>query len=363
VQTAPAISTDLPIYTEAGGIVTASESATVASRIVAPVDAVLVRTGDRVRRGQTLLTLDARELTARADHATAALAAATEAARAAGSRSDAATAHATLAASTHARVKALHERRSATAQEMDQAEAALHAARAQADSARADFSAATRAREAATADVEAARVGRSYAVLTAPFDGVVAERLADPGSLAAPGVALLVVEATGPARLDVRVDESRAAGLKAGGTADVRLDTDSTSGWQSTTIVEIGRADPATHTVLVTLQLPASVSVRSGSFGRARFTRAIRRTMTLPSSSLIRRAGLTFVFAVQDAKEARLRPVSVGAIEGDVAEILAGLSEGDLVVVSPPAALTDGSAIRVAAAAADPAAGGAASHD
>ena len=53
--------TDLPMVFEAGGVVRARSSAVIASRIMAPINAVLVRPGDRVRRGAPLVTLDARE--------------------------------------------------------------------------------------------------------------------------------------------------------------------------------------------------------------------------------------------------------------------------------------------------------------
>jgi RND family efflux transporter MFP subunit len=191
-------------------------------------------------------------------------------------------------------------------------------------------------------------VARSYSLLTAPFDWVVAERLVDPGSLAAPGAPLLVVEASGPPRLEVRVDESRAVTLAPGAAALVRLDSDSSPAWLPATAVEIARADPSSHSVLVKLQLPATVDARSGSFGRARFSGAGRRTLTVPSSSLVRRAGLTFVDTVQDSKEARLRPVNSGAVDGERSEILAGVAEGDLVVVDPPPELMDGSPVRIA---------------
>jgi multidrug efflux pump subunit AcrA (membrane-fusion protein) len=48
------------------------------------------------------------------------------------------------------------------------------------------------------------------------------------------------------------------------------------------------------------------------------------------------------VFAIDDGGQARLQPVSPGAVQNDRVEILAGLSEGTLVVATPPASLRDG---------------------
>jgi multidrug efflux pump subunit AcrA (membrane-fusion protein) len=328
---------------EAGGIVQAGTTAHITSRVIAPILAVHVHVGDHVTRGQTLVTLDAREVAANAARASAALTSATEAARAADARTVTAEATRRLAEATHGRIRGLFDKRSATPQELDQSVAAFGAAEAQVATARAESAAAIAARDSAHAAADAAAVARSYAVLTAPFDGVVASRLADPGSLAAPGTLLLVVEESGPNRLEVRLDESRAARTTVGEKADVRLDADRAASWLPATVVEIGRADSASHSMLIKLQLPSGATARTGSFGRARFRGEPHRTLVVPSTSVIRRSGLTFVFAVDAGNQVRLRPVVAGTVDGDRTEILAGVSAGDAVVVSPPATLTDGS--------------------
>lgn len=203
-------SVDLLSRIEAGGIVQAGATAHVTSRVVAPIQAVHVRAGDTVRRGQALVTLDSREVAANVTRAAAAWTAATESSRAAESRMAAAESALRLASATHARIRALHDKRSATAQELDQAVAALDAAEAQIQSARSESAASLAARDAARAAADAASVAQSYTTLTAPFDGVIADRMADPGSLATPGLPLVVVEASGRPRLEVRLDDSRA---------------------------------------------------------------------------------------------------------------------------------------------------------
>jgi HlyD family secretion protein len=65
---------------------------------------------------------------------------------------------------------------------------------------------------------------------------------------------------------------------------------------------------------------------------------------------------VTSVFTSEGDK-ARLRLVQLGMTSGDVVEIVSGLTEGERVVDSPKAELSDGRALRVSGAAA-PAAGG-----
>jgi multidrug efflux pump subunit AcrA (membrane-fusion protein) len=345
VSTSEVAVMDLPTRIEAGGIVRSGATAQITSQVIAPIQAVHVRAGDRVKQGQPLVTLDAREVTAGAERARAASVAAVEAARAAESRMAAAEAALRLAVATHGRIKGLYDKRSATPQELDQATAALDAADAQVKTARAESASAVAAQEAARAASDAATVTRSYAVLAAPFEGIVADRLADPGSLAAPGSPLLVIEQSGTPRLEVRLDDSSAARIAVGQRADVHLDTSDSPDWIATRVVEVGRAEPASHSVLVKLELPARTSVRTGSFGRARFATGARRTLVVPSASVIRRAGLTFVFTIDADAQAHLRPVVIGAVESDRTEVLSGVAGGDAVVLDPPPTLTDGARV------------------
>jgi hypothetical protein len=107
----------------------------------------------------------------------------------------------------------------------------------------------------------------------------------------------------------------------------------------------MGRVDSASHSFLVKIDLPSAPGARTGLFGRGRFTSGSRRVLTVPRGSLVTRGQLTFVYAVTADGLARLRAVVTGGAGGDRVEIVAGLADGDAVVVSPPPALADGSRI------------------
>ena len=330
---------------EAGGVVRARSTAVIASRIMAPVVDVHVRAGDRVKRGAKLVTLDGREITANRARAAAALRSAVEASRAADAEVRAAEASAAMAKATHERIRALHDKRSATTQELDQAVTARDAAEAQVAGARARAAAAAGAREAAQSAMDAASVAASYAVLTAPFDGLVTERSVDPGSMANPGTPLLIVEDASAFRLEVRLDEARAAQVSTGQAAEVHLGDDAGSeGPLAARVSEVGRVDSA-HGFLVKLDLPGEASLRSGIYGRARFSGPAREALTVPAGATVRRGQLTFVFAVDGEDRARLQPVSTGRAGGDRVEILAGVRDGARVVVDPPPSLSDGARV------------------
>jgi RND family efflux transporter MFP subunit len=335
---------ELPQPFESGGVVRARLTATIASRVMAPIAVVHVRPGDRVRRGAPLVTLDARESTANNARAGASLKSAAEATRSAEADSHAAEAQLRLARATYARINALHEKRSATAQELDQAVAALAAAEAQVASAQARAASAMAARDAAQAARDAATVGVSYSVLSAPFDGVVIERNADPGSMAAPGLPLLTLEDPTVFRLEVQVDEARAGTIRVGQDVQYRLDTHGER-WTAARVSEIGRVDPSSHSFLVKVDVPGAGATRSGSFGRVLFPGTSRRTTAVPLGAVVRRGQLAIVFTVDAEGRARLRPISTGTTANELVEVLAGLNPNDTVVVSPPPGLVDGTRV------------------
>ncbi len=338
VTVARVTTAELPQTFEAGGVIQASTTATLTARILAPVREVRVAPGDRVRAGETLVVLDADALVSQARGATAAASASGQTAVAAAAEQRASEASLALARASYDRIASLNARRSATAQELDNATAALRAAEARAAAAAAATQAAGAQADSARSAGEAAGTTAGFALVKAPFDGVVTQKMVEPGNMAAPGMPLLRVEDLRGFRLEVRVDESRISRVQAGQPVDVFLDV--TSGTQQAltgTVAEVSRAvDVDARSFLVKIALPEGQDIRAGTFGRARFNAGTRRGLRLPDRALVRRGQLTSVFVVEEGI-ARLRLVNVSDHE-----ILAGLSEGETVIVGPPPELVDG---------------------
>ena len=344
---------DWPSSYEAGGVVRARQVAVVSSRVVAPVVEVRVKAGDRVTRGQVLVRLDAREVGAQATRASASASGMRLSIEAAQAERRSAESAVVLARATHNRVKGLVETKSATAQELDQAVAVLAGAEARLAGATARAAEAEAGLAAAKAGEEVASVTASYAVLTAPFDGLVSNRQVDPGSMAAPGMPLLTLEDTSAYRLEVRVDESRAHLVPPGTAAEVRIDRSNAEddGWVPANVAEVASVDPALHSFVVKLDLPRSAGLRSGVFGRARVMGPSERVLAVPAAAVVRRGQLTLAFVVDTDGAARLRMLSPGRESQGRIEVLAGLKEGDRVVLAPTDAIADGTPITGAAGA------------
>jgi len=332
---------------EAGGIVKARTTAQIASRIAAELLEVRVQPGDRVRQGQIVAALDDRDVAARRAQAQASSLAAQSSAASADAERESAGARLTLARENHRRIESLREKNSATPQELDRAiaelrtaESAVRAAEARA----AEVSASVTAAQAAT---RAAEVAASFSTIVAPFDGLITNRLLEPGNMAAPGVPLLTIETADGFRLEVHIDAARARAVDVGDAAAVNLDGSSVTDAISGRVVEVARAiDPTSHAYLVKVELPPGAAVRSGAFARARFTTEQRQVLAVPLSAIVRRGQLSLVFVVDGTGRARMRAVTAGEKSDDWIEVLAGVQPGETVIVSPPAPLVDGAAVR-----------------
>ncbi|MFN7950833.1 MAG: efflux RND transporter periplasmic adaptor subunit [bacterium] len=302
------VALNVPRAIEAPGTVRSRSEAGLAPRIQAAVREVLVNPGDRVEAGQVLVRLDARDTTAKLSQAQAALASAQ--------------AEAERVQKDAARVEQLFAEKAATPQQLDQARAALEAARA----------AATGAARA----VDQARVFSAEAELVAPFAGVVVERRVDPGALAAPGVPLLVVIDPDHLRVEATVGEDAARSLALGSPATVMIDGERAP--LAVTVDEIvPAADPRTRTVIVKAAIPAGTPVRSGTFARLVLAGAADRVLAVPERA-VRAVGQVQTVRVATAERGmRVLNVRVGrrglGPSGDLVEILAGLAVGDEVVV------------------------------
>lgn len=337
---------------EAGGVIEARDSATLSSRVLAPVREVRVKAGDRVRAGQVLVVLDGRDLAAQASQASASASAAGQAVDAAKTDLAAATSEHKVALAWRTRIAALHAKNSATAQELDDADGRLAGAIARIEGAKARVEQAGSQVAATRAAADAASVVRGFATLTAPFDGMVTETLADPGDMASPGTPLVRVDSAGAAQVKVLVDEGRAAFIAPRQTVTIVIGAGERAHGGETvegTVTEVAREIAAgARAFSVKVALPKGLEARTGTFARVRFGGASRQALTVSPSALLRQGQVVSAYVVE-GDVARLRLVRTGADLSEGIEVLAGVDEGERVITSPPRDLFDGRRVTLAA--------------
>ena len=332
VTVATVAMTDIADTFEAGGVVQARNTATIMARILAPVREVRVAPGDRVRAGQVLVVLDGRDLGAHARSAHAAALAADQGASAAAFEQQAADAALALARTTHdthrrpAREAVRRRRRNSMtppapcARPKPGRPARPPGRRPPCPAWKAHARPARRQTRRSRS-----RSSRHPSTEWSP------KRWSSPATWRRLVTPLVRLEDTRGFRLDVRVDESRIGQISPGAVVPVSLDS-GTGGAPTTvngTVAEIGRAvDADARAFLVKITLPDTPGLRSGGFGRARFSAQARRALTVPAGALVHRGQMTSVFVVENGI-ARVRLVNVSGTE-----VLAGLSEGDVVIVA-----------------------------
>lgn len=292
------------------GVVEAVQQATLTAQTTGRVTIVNVDVNDRVAAGDVLLRLTAVEQRAGTD-----------------------TARAQLRAAEAAAVEAetSYQRFSALA-------SGQYVSRAQLDQARTARDSAVAARDAARAQLAQAGQQTEYTVVRAPFAGVVSTREVEPGESVVPGQALLSLHAPGALRIEVRVPQSDAAGIRAANRARIVLDDGRSL--EAAQVVVFPAADPATHSVGVRVMLPDIADApQPGITAKVVFPIAdIAGLVRIPAGAVAQRGEVSGVYVMASGNRIALRQVRLGKRIGDEIEVVAGLKAGEKIALDPVAA-------------------------
>ena len=288
-------------------VVEAVKQSTVAAQVSGRVAAVNFDVGDTVKAGSVLVRLSAQELTSAV----------------AGSQAQVAQAAANLA-----NARANYERQQQLFQQKFISQAAL-------DRATAEYRAAEAGARAARAGAGQSSAVSGYTVITAPFSGVVSARHVEVGETVTPGNPLMTGFDPKDMRVIASIPQTRLTEVKA--SPRVAVEIPSLNKWiNATGVTVLPSADSTTHTVKVRIELPADLEgVIPGMFARAHFSTGNARTLTIPSSAIVRRSEITAVYVVAQSRVS-LRQVRLGTpnVRGQV-EVLAGLNPGEVIALEP----------------------------
>ena len=202
-------------------------------------------------------------------------------------------------------------------------------------------------------NLSAARFNRQQAVIVAPANGVVLQRLAEAREVTAPGAPVLVVSRADQGWvLRVGLNDQAATRVKVGDTAQVSL-TAYPGQVLTSQVKEIGAAsDPRTGTVTVTLTLPNAAGLKyiAGQVGQAQLQSKTASTqrLTVPLSAVLEGEGhRAKVYVIDDKNKAQLKAIETGAIQESRVVVMAGLQNGERVVSEGAAWLNPGVPVRI----------------
>lgn len=288
------------------GTVRPRRKAQVSSQVLATIQEITVNAGDRVDAGQLLATLDDREIQAQLREAEAAVS---------GVNADLA-----VRERDYLRYKQMFAENAVTKEDFDRMEGVFRVTQAQLQ----------RAKE----QVERIRVMLSYTSIKAQEAGIVSDRYADPGDLAAPGKPILAIHDPTELELHASVMESMAARLQLGAKLGVKVDAADLD-VEGTVREIVPQAETASRSVLVKVTMPQEAKERLyiGMFGRLKIPVGHLDRIVIAADAVQNIGQLEVVDVVRSDNTLERRYIRIGQLIGDDAEVLSGLRVGERVAV------------------------------
>lgn len=330
VQAALASRVDLPLYIDAIGTAQAARTATVTTRVDGQLQKIAFVEGSQVKAGDLLAQIDPAPYRAQLEGAQAKLA--QDEAQLDNARHDVQR-YLTLSPEDYTSKQTLDTARSAVAQ----------------------FTAQVKADRAA---IESAQIQLAYTSIVAPFSGRTGLRLVDEGNIvrASDTGGIVVLTELQPIAVMFTVPQSQlpevSAALATGPLDAIALADDGKTQLDRGTVGLIdNRVDPATGTVrLKAIFANEEQRLWPGQFVSIRVvTQVLHGVLTTPSSAISRGPKGAFAYVVARDGTVDLRPVTVEREIGGLAQIAAGLHEGDRVVTNGQYRLQPGDHARVLA--------------
>jgi RND family efflux transporter MFP subunit len=187
-----------------------------------------------------------------------------------------------------------------------------------------------------------------YLRVTAPFAGVVTERLVHPGAIAGPGSGpLVVLQQLDRLRLVVAVPEANAGGISRGAAVQFQVPAFPERTF-SGTIARVSQSlDQKTRTMPVELD----VTNRDGALAPGMFAsvswpvRSTQAALYVPKTSVVTTTERTFVIREKNGR-AEWLDVRKGPTDGDLIQVFGPLEPGNRVIKRATDEIRDGSTLR-----------------
>ncbi len=320
----------VPILSGAGYVVSADRYISIGVRVAGRIDRYVVEEGDRVKAGDPLVELDAREYRAALDRAEANL--------------EVARASSVLADANLRRTQPLHRQGVLSKEELDLKAAESQTARARVSQ--------------AEAELQQARVALDYTVLRAPRNGVILAKLKEVGEIAVPGGFSGSGDLIRMANLDdlrgqVDVTESELSKVHLGQRAEVVPDAHPDRRYAAHVVKLYPQVDRQKGTLRVEVQIEQpddrlwpDMSARI-TFLEPAAAGSGESAVLIPRGAVRKDDQGAFAWVVAD-DHVRRTPLGVGNEFGDEIQVTSGLAGGEAVVVGEPPPLRDGQPVTTA---------------
>lgn len=306
----------------ASGVVEAAQTANISTRVMGYINKIYVKVGDHVQAGQLLVSINSNDILAKRAQTDAMI-----------SQAQAALAN---AQKDYDRFTVLYNKQSASAKELDNVTLQYNAAKA-------NLEAAKQMRNEANAQL-------SYANITAPFSGVVTQKLLDAGSIANPGMPILTIEQNSSLQVSAAIPESQISLLQQNSEATIVVkstgktlkgnvaqvsESSQFSGGQY--LIKINIADKDKEGLYAGMYVNVSIPVKQKVE-----TSADAGAVLVPQTAIVYKDQLTGLYTISNNNTALLRWVRLGNNYGNNVEVLSGLSKDENFIVSADGKLYNG---------------------
>lgn len=319
VDVRPIVSGEVRDTGEYLGELISRQSIELLPQVAGYVRRIHVRPGQKVKQGEPLVEIDARQQTAALNSAQA--------------QKSSAEVQLDLARTTLQRTRALYQEGLASAQELERATAEVKAAEAAARS--------------ASAVVSQQSVQLGFNVVNAPFDGTVGEVFVRVGNLVSASSVLTTLSQSDVLEIGVAIPSDRARTLRPNSPIEI-LDKNGNVVVTSTLFYVDPVADPLTQLVEVKAAFRNDVGLRPNERVRARVVYATREALLIPMLAVVRQSGQPFAMVVEEKDGGHVvnrHPITLGPLGSDNYVVESGLQEGTLIAVSSLQLLRDGARI------------------
>jgi RND family efflux transporter MFP subunit len=202
---------------------------------------------------------------------------------------------------------------------------------------------------AAKSDVDKYRSLLAYTRITAPFGGVITKRYADPGALIQAGTAsqtqampLVRLSDNNRLRLDFAVSVDYVSGIRTDSAVSVHVDSLGDRVFEGKIARFTDRIDDSTRTMMVEMEVAnPTLELVPGMYAHVTLKVDRRQHALAIPIEAVPLGGKT-VFVVNDSQRIEIRPVKMGLETPSEYEVLAGLKEGELVMLGNPAQIAPG---------------------
>lgn len=309
-------------FLSVSGKIQANNSAELSTRMMGYINKVHVNVGDKVQKGQILVSINNADLQAKRAQVNAGI---TEA-----------TAAFNSAQKDYNRFKNLFTNNSASQKELDDITANFEMAKARL--------------EGANQMKNEINAQFAYSNITAPFSGIITSKNVETGNMANPGVPLISMETPGSFEIMAMVPESEILSIKKGTAVDVLVK--SINQTIKGTVAEVSTSAKNTGgQFLVKIELnKTDANILSGMFTTVQFPverKAKSELVLIPTESIITNGQLSGVYTVSQSNTAILRWLRLGRTFGDQVEVLSGLSADETYIVSAEGKLYNGVKINI----------------